>query len=497
MGSRRGCKFRAISCNGDPFSTRTYYATRLYFSPNHRSIVTAVRHFKPHSTYHTAHRPSIDEHKCKMTATVVPNSRQEDRPRRAFATHTPKWQRFQAKLIVPSGKAANAVSKQATDIYPYQRQYSSVYYQRLVALKPRCWKAMEGESCTKVDRVLELRENVPCMIVGTLVKEADDPNEDPIGSDTECRPSDQLYLEDESGRVSLKLENVQEFCTGVVMGVKGTVDAAGTLEVEKMYAPAPPPVASISGGITLSTPASRIPHLLLVSSLLCGDPDVSSLPREMLTSYLQGHFTSDAAKVSRVLVAGNGPSSQDALQGVKELDTFGAQLSRFGIPFDIMPGKNDPTTANWPQRPLHSSLIPNATTSVFRTPNPYAAGHGTQLLVGTDGTNVIDLQKHILDERNEPLTEIEALEKSMEWGHMCPTGPSSVPTVPHVEQDPMVLDQKPNVYFCGNAINFAHKVMPDGTVLLCVPKFSETSEAVLLNLETLNVELLRFEHSES
>jgi DNA polymerase delta subunit 2 len=217
----------------------------------------------------------------------------------------------------------------------------------------------------------------------------------------------------------------------------------------------------------------------------------------MLASYLQGHFTSDAAKVSRVLIAGNGPSSQNALQGIKELDAFAAQLSRGGIPIDIMPGKNDPTTANWPQRPLHSSLIPNATTSVFRTPNPYAAGHGKQLLVGADGSNVIDLQKHILNERNELLTEIEALEQSLEWSHMCPTGPSSVPTVPHAEQDPMVLDQKPQIYFCGNASKFAHKVTADGTVLLCVPKFSETSEAVLLNLDTLKVELLRFEHKES
>jgi DNA polymerase delta subunit 2 len=434
-----------------------------------------------------------------MTATIVPTSSEIDRPKRAFATHTPKWQRFQAKLIVPSGKAANAVATEATEIYPYQRQYSSVYYQRLVALKPRCYKAMEGDSCTIVERVLGLRENVPSMIVGTLVKEADKPDEDPIHSDTECRPSDQLYLEDDSGRVALKLDNVQQYCTGVVMGVKGVVDDTGTLQVEKMFPPAPPAPASLSGGITPSSPASHKPHLLIVSSLLCGDSEVSSLPREMLASYLQGHFTSDAAKVSRVLVAGNGPSSQNALHGIMELDAFAAQLSRGGIPLDIMPGKNDPTTANWPQRPLHSSLIPNATSSVFRTPNPYAAGHGKQLIVGADGTNIIDLQKHILNERNERLTEMEALEKSLEWSHMCPTGPSSVPTVPHTEQDPMVLDQMPQVYFCGNASKFAHKVMADGTVLLCVPKFSETSEAVLLNLDTLKVELLRFEneHKES
>jgi DNA polymerase delta subunit 2 len=431
-----------------------------------------------------------------MTVTIVSDP-QEDRPRRAFASHTPKWQRFQSKLIIPSGKAANAVSKQSTEIFPYQRQYSSVYFQRLVALKPRCWEMMNDDSFTKVHRVLGLRENVPSMIVGTLVKEADTQGEDPFVADTECRPSDQLYLEDESGRVALKIKNGHQYCTGIVLGAKGVVDETGTLQVEKFYSPAPPPKASLSGVMTPSEPSSHQPHLLFVSSLLCGHPDVSSLPREMLVSYLQGQFTSDAAKVCRVLVAGTGPSSVNVLQGLKDMDAFTLQLSRCGIPIDVMPGKNDPTTANWPQRPLHSSLLPNATNTVFRTPNPYAAGHGEHLIVGADGSNISDLQKHILSAEQEKISELEALEKTLEWSHLCPTGPSSVPTVPHVEEDPMVLKQKPQVYFCGNATKFAQKTTEDGSVLLCIPKFSESAEAVLLNLETLKVELLRFEHDDS
>ncbi|CAJ1942980.1 unnamed protein product [Cylindrotheca closterium] len=432
-----------------------------------------------------------------MTATVVANSSQDNRPKRAYAARTPKWQRFQAKLLVPSTKAAGAVSKEESSVFPYQRQYSSVYYQRLMALKPRCWKAMENETYKKIDRVLGLREKVPSLVVGTLVKESTDPKEDPMVSDSECRPSDQLYLEDESGRVSLELKETHQFCTGVVIGVKGVVDASGTFQVEGLFPPATPDPVTLTGGITQSTPASHSPHLLIVSSLLCADADVSSLSREMLVAYLQGQFTLDAAKVCRVLVAGNGPGAQDVLQGVKDLDCFGMQLKSCGIPMDIMPGKNDPTTANWPQRPLHSSLIPNSGNFISRVPNPYAAGHGKQLVVGTDGANIFDLQKFILNDQSERISELDALEKTLEWSHLCPTGPSSVPTVPHTERDPMVLEQKPQVYFCGNASKFAHKVWEDGTVLLCVPKFSETSEAVLLNLETRKVELLRFDSNES
>lgn len=433
-----------------------------------------------------------------MTASVESNTNKENRPKRAFATHTPKWQKFQPKLMVPSGKAANVVSKQATEIYAYNRQYSHVYSLRLAVLNRRIWKTMAEDSAYKrIDRVLELRENVPSMIVGTLVKEAEDADEPPIQPETECRPSDQLFLEDESGRVALKVENVHQYCTGVVMGVKGKVDKTGTLQVEEMVPPRQAPSPTLSGHTTPSDPSSHAPHLLLVSSLLCGDPNVSSVPREMLISYLQGQFTDDAAKVSRVLLAGAGPSSQDPLQGIKELDVFGLELSRCGIPLDIMPSKDDPTTANWPQRPLHSSLLPNASNIVHRATNPYAAGHGEKLVVATDGVNIYDLQKRVLTESKERLTELQALEQTLEWSHICPTGPDSVPTVPHVDLDPMVLEQKPHLYLCGNAQSFATTKTEDGTTLLCVPKFSETGEAVLVNLETMAVELLRFEDNES
>ena len=76
----------------------------------------------------------------------------------------------------------------------------------------------------------------------------------------------------------------------------------------------------------------KSPHLLLISSLLCGDPNVPSLPRELLVSYLQGQFTDDASKVCRVIICGGGPSSHDPLFGLKELDAFLLQLTKAGIP---------------------------------------------------------------------------------------------------------------------------------------------------------------------
>jgi len=435
-------------------------------------------------------------------------------------------------------ESTNAAQKER-EPFQYQRQYSHVYSQRLAVLRPRCWKSFEMNhegaqqqqpQYQRTNRVLELREDIPSRIVGTLVKERNDPDEKTIGTNTLCRLSDTLFLEDESGRVALHIDNPHQFCTGVVVGIQGNVDKQGVFHVDKVVFPsqASPLKLLNTSIIPTSLPDSKnesgtvqvSPHLLLVSSLLCGDANVPSLPREMLLGYLQGQFTTDAAKVCRVLILGGGPSSQEPLLGVKEFDTFLVQLTKAGIPVDIMPGKNDPTTANWPQRPLHSSLLPHVTSSssssiVHRTPNPYAAVLGSQYIIATDGANVHDLQKYATtattttkenhslsddddeEEEEDPqlptsMTQLEALTRTLEWSHVCPTGPDSLPTVPHMEQDPMVIEYQPNLYISGNADQFA-KTVVNGTTILCVPKFSETGEVVLVNLETLGLELLRFQ----
>ena len=339
-----------------------------------------------------------------------------------------------------------------------------------------------------------------------------------LATDAVCRSCDQLFLEDESGRVALRFAKDKKFfayqyCTGVVVGVQGTVDARGIMHVQNVVTPALAPITSP----TIPATNETAPHLLLVSSLNCGDPGVSSLPRELLVSYLQGHFGEASKKVARIVVAGSGPGSVDKTMGLKEFDLWGLEVTRTaGLPLDILPSASDPTTRNWPQRPLHSSLLPhtlrasnhtsNETESkqpmTRLTPNPYQAQIGNQLVLGTDGLNVRDLQKYILkppkDEQDTPLrlSELEALEQTFQWAHICPTAPNS-PEIGLVPSgDPMTMTkQAPNLYFCGNSDAFATKLLSHEnakTRLVCVPKFSETGEAVLVNLHTLEVEVLRF-----
>ena len=166
-----------------------------------------------------------------------------------------------------------------------------------------------------------------------------------------------------------------------------------------------------------------------------------------------GEHTCKAHQISRVIIAGN--SAAPSSQAIQELDGWIAQVCAAGIPITLVPGQEDASTANWPQRPLHSSLLKYGGSFVdssllSRTPNPMACGIADKYVMCTDGRNVVDLYHHVHVE-----TELEAMKLLLTCGHVCPTGPSSVPTVPSGEMDAMVMQYTPHLFLAGNCSRFA------------------------------------------
>lgn len=67
---------------------------------------------------------------------------------------------------------------------------------------------------------------------------------------------------------------------------------------------------------------------------------------------------------------------------------------------------------------------------------------------------------------------------------------------PFQEIDPFVIEECPHVFFVGNQPKFDSTVVDyEGQLvrLIAVPKFKETGEVVLLDTDTLEVEVLRFQ----
>lgn len=503
-----------------------------------------------------------------------------------------------------------AISSQKKEVvHPYARQYAHVYHQRYQQLAPYCWKAVaaavaaqeeeedksknnhvENAPIRQVTRILELPEGQESYVVGTLVKEAAAAGDaTPLVPGSQCRASDEFFLEDDSGRVALQTTSssssslhLLEWPTGAVVAVRGTVDHTGTMNVTRILSPAVPllshegelPGVAPPSLTTTSTTTPAAPnYLLILSGLECGNPHVTPTSREMLLAFLQGRLGHPAAPhVSRLLVAGGwgcGSSSSNinthasddkeksasttTKEGLQTADAWLEAILATGIPCDIVPGANDPTTANWPQRPLHRSLLPRSSRCLggallHRAPNPYQATYQASssssssstdltrddnhkvVVVATDGTNVRAQQKltcvrrrrrlHETDnDENETETDnddmsswqvstvLQVMEQHLRGRHLCPVGPAHVPTMPHAEQDPMAIvddhaddDETslsfPRLYVTGNAPEFSTKQLLAGTAtptrLVAVPSFGHTGIAVLVDLSTLQVQLLKF-----
>ena len=73
-----------------------------------------------------------------------------------------------------------------------------------------------------------------------------DKEETPLYPNKTCRESDVLYLEDESGRVTLECcEKKHAWTTGMVVAVEGVVQEGGVLHVHSFSTPSPAPYMTL------------------------------------------------------------------------------------------------------------------------------------------------------------------------------------------------------------------------------------------------------------
>ncbi|KAL3823337.1 hypothetical protein ACHAXA_010472 [Cyclostephanos tholiformis] len=157
-----------------------------------------------------------------------------------------------------------------------------------------------------------------------------------------------------------------------------------------------------------------------------------------------------------------------------DLDVYLSELLGSGIPVDYVPG--------WQKRPCiraccHAARLRRP---LLQGHNPYecvlggggddggGGSEGGVRVLGSDGLNIADLRRFLTTTTAAaggggdatttdadsgvvaPSSCIDALHRTLLYGHMAPTGPDSLPTFPSCEYDPFVLTSRPNVYFAGN-----------------------------------------------
>ncbi|XP_035227660.1 DNA polymerase delta subunit 2-like [Stegodyphus dumicola] len=108
--------------------------------------------------------------------------------------------------------------------------------------------------------------------------------------------------------------------------------------------------------------------------------------------------------------------------------------------------------------------------------------------LGSSGQNIKDIRAY-----SKLSDALDIMEKTLDWGHLCPTAPDTLNCYPYLDEDPFVLNEYPHIYFAGNMPKMDFRQYGEKPVLMVsVPKFQETYTATLINLRTLEVEPITF-----
>ena len=357
---------------------------------------------------------------------------------------------------------------------------------------------------------------------------------------------DQIMLEDESGRLRLTGGLLKEtlLVTGAIVAVIGTENKDGDFEVLDLRVPDLPRQpqrwerddgeAAVKGkSVTQSRPKGG--KVAIVSGLGMGGEAGDTLPLDLLMEWLLGESTGledqdDAAAISRLIIAGNSLSHgspilsrEDVIAAAarnkgqrkygydsaaynaaptEHLDAWLATLLP-SIPITLLPGESDPTSTALPQQPIHLAMFPHSRAymeipgsqevSWFdSTTNPFEFDLDGWRFLGTGGQTVDDVYKYVSGEER-----LEMMESMLRWRLTAPTAPDTLWCYPFQDGDAFVLRECPHVYFVGNQPNFETTVIegPVGQMvrLVAVPKFRDAGEVVVLDMETLVPEVVKFE----
>lgn len=239
---------------------------------------------------------------------------------------------------------------------------------------------------------------------------------------------------------------------------------------------------------------------------------------------------------------------------ITQLDNFLAEILP-SIPVTLMPGDQDPANFSLPQQRIHRAMFPQSRAyaapppSVEEKPqpgwfdsvtNPWEGDVEGWRLWGCSGQNVDDVLRYLdfagddgnpENDADDSKARLRIMEAMLRWRCGVPTAPDTICTCdnqpcsgytltlcpgayPFQTNDPFVLQTCPHIFFTGNQPRFGTAVVEaniplrldgDDTEMsdadatsaarvrvLSIPRFNETGELVLVDTETLEVEVVKF-----
>ncbi|CAB4252395.1 similar to Saccharomyces cerevisiae YJR006W POL31 DNA polymerase III (delta) subunit, essential for cell viability [Maudiozyma barnettii] len=462
-----------------------------------------------------------------------------------------------ARKTVKENINSNNRFKLPYDARDYTPQFYHMYQNRLNILRERvqieCEKKwdngfqLNGKTVVKKERVLDIQGEEPCWCVGTIYCEMKyKPNilqdvisdtfgaPDLVKSYTDPDGSDEIMLEDESGRVLLVGDFIgtTPLISGTVVGLLGMEAEAGTFQVLDICYPTAIPQKSLP-----AQTAQYDEYIAFVSGFnINATNPTRNLKLKLLQEYLMGDLSSDdrISKIGKLIICGNlvefNAHEKNIGEVLKSLEDMGDFLANTlqTISVDIMPGATDPSDKTLPQQPLNKALFKESLRPYFDhvndeilnlVTNPYNFQINDVEILTTSGQNIDDIIKYIvpyqekssqetedkevsMDSQEYPEDSIEhrldLMECTMKWQNIIPTAPDTLGCYPYTKEDPFILEEWPHLYVVSNQPSYARRdiELDDGKTtvkMFTVPEFSQTGQIVLLNLKDLSTDVVNIQ----
>lgn len=326
---------------------------------------------------------------------------------------------------------------------------------------------------------------------------------------------DSLWLQSDDETIEIVGLDLHGHCTGVCVALMGVEDErrSAFLTEDFCYAQIWSAPATVDRPLPLQDQYIALVSGLGFSKYMSSNQKlVKAL--NILVNILRGYSSfTQKRPISRVIIAGNGIGADARQQECDSLldkampmwtqktrnqtlyatalyDKF---LSRVGrhIEVDAMPGPHDPTHQLWPQQPFNPCIFRRSfeMSSVKCVTNPHSAVYNGVQVLGTCGQNIDSIRDFV-----NTKDSIEIMRKTLEWLHIAPTAPDSLPCYPFKDKDPFVLTSYPDLYFVGNQSEFNRGTFeaPNGkkVALISIPSFEKKMVFVILNMRTLKSELV-------
>ncbi|KAI5283155.1 hypothetical protein KEM54_002354 [Ascosphaera aggregata] len=212
---------------------------------------------------------------------------------------------------------------------------------------------------------------------------------------------------------------------------------------------------------------------------------------------------------------------------IVQLDNFLAEILP-SIPVTIMPGETDPANYTFPQQPIHRAMLPRAKSYCSDAPdepgwldnvtNPWEGEIEGWRFWGCSGQNIDDIMRYVDFGEDGDCDDIDARLRAMEallrLRNAVPTAPDTLFCYPYQDKDPFTMESCPHVFFIGNqsatrSRTIEQRILKEsgdddddmeldeyGSIkvrLITLSKFSEKGEMLLLDTETLETEVIKFD----